>query len=136
MSVPRAGAKPQPFPPSDKPSIKFKYYNCHMTVKSYPWGRRLAQPCQSVARRRGHGFDPGEIHIILYKTISQPQGAMWQPMTGPHGTSTPNHKLPSVVCRMVHVTYHLSTCASTTCLPCTLSSCQPVRLPRVCPVSC
>jgi hypothetical protein len=67
---------------------------------------------------------------------------MWQPMTGPRGTSTANQNLPSVTCRVVHVTYQLSASASAmyllmsshaTCHPYSGDTCHPWIGPTVRP---
>jgi hypothetical protein len=94
MFVPRAGAKPRPFPPPHNSLFKHKYYMRHMNFKSHPWARRLARSCQPIARRIGRGFDPGKPLKFYIK-----------PQTNhrvPRGTSTPNHKVPSVKCWFIH----------------------------------
>jgi hypothetical protein len=58
--------------------------------KNHPWGGWLAQPCQSIARWGGRGFDSRAKPQNFTKTNNQPWGATWQPMTGPRGTSTTN----------------------------------------------
>jgi hypothetical protein len=63
---PWAGAKPQPFSPPTYPLIKHKYIFCHKVNKEQQWPGWLARSCQSVARRRGRGFDPGGDHKLLH----------------------------------------------------------------------
>jgi hypothetical protein len=56
--------------------------------------------------------------IKFYTTQeSQPEGATWQPMTGPRGTSPTNQKLPLVKHRMVHVSAMYPTTCLLRCLP-------------------
>jgi hypothetical protein len=71
----------------------------------------LAHPCQSFSRSGGRRFDPRAHHNILHKPTNQSPGAMWQPLTGPCGTLTTNHKLTRVNCRLAHVPkpyYHVN----------------------------
>jgi hypothetical protein len=119
-----AGARPQPFPPSTTLLKKLKYIVCCIAIKHHQWSRRLARFFQSVARRRfgvrlrtrPHNFTQPE---------SQPQGAMWQPMTGPHGTSPTNKTLPLVEHRMVHVSATYPATCHRTCLVNLLTSSMP-----------
>jgi hypothetical protein len=57
---PWVGAKPQPFSQSIEQWIKFKYIHSHIVNKNHPWGGQLAQPCKSIAREIGWGFDSHE----------------------------------------------------------------------------
>jgi hypothetical protein len=70
---------------------------------------RLARSCQSVSRMGGRGFDPVQAQNF-YKTNNQPQGAMWQPMTGPRGTSTTNQNMPTCRSLIGPRACHLSNC--------------------------
>jgi hypothetical protein len=131
VNRPRDGAKPQPFPPPNKHLTKLKYKFFHMTIKSHQWGGRLARSYQSVAwkrsgvrlRWRPHNFTQPE---------TQPQGATWQPMTGPRGTSPTNQTLPLIEHQLVHVSTTYPATYRRTCPVSLLTSSMPRHLvPRV-----
>jgi hypothetical protein len=74
------------------------------------------------------------VETIKFYTMpeSQPEGATWQPMTGPRGTSPTNQTLLLVEHRMVHVSATYPATCHRTCPVSLLTSsmpCQPV--PRV-----
>jgi hypothetical protein len=94
---PWAGAKPQPFPPPNKTLNQIKYNIFAIYILRTPVERVVSPvlPVRSPEEEVG-GSTPVETHKILHNPTSQPQGATWQPMTGPRGTSTTNQKLPSV----------------------------------------
>jgi hypothetical protein len=65
------------------------------------------------------GFDSGRVHKILHNPTNQPKGAMWKPMTMPHGTfplveyDTTCQALDGP--RIYHVPCHLSPSHHCTC---------------------
>jgi hypothetical protein len=65
--------------------------------------------------------------IKFYTTPeSQLEGAMWQPMTGPCGTSPTNQTLPLIEHQMVHVSAtYLATCLPVSLLTSSCATCHP-----------
>jgi hypothetical protein len=101
--APRAGAKSRPFFPPVKTTTKHKRNMRRIVYKNHRRGGWLAQPCQSFAQSGGRWFDPCAHHNILHIPTNQSPGATWQPLTGPRGTLTTNHKLTRVNCRLAHM---------------------------------
>jgi hypothetical protein len=114
------------------------------------WAVSLVLPIHSPEERSG--VRPRWRPYNFIQTTSQPQGATWQPMTGPRGTSTTNRR--NAKCRMLtrphisHVPYHLSpylpshpadvipaTSVCATCHPYSGDTCHPLTGPTV-PVVC
>jgi hypothetical protein len=123
-----------------------------MINKKHQWSGRLARSCQFVARRRLGVRLQWRPHI-LHKPTSQPMGATWQPMTGPHCTmlftrtdATCQQLTGPLVCQVVnsvlprHPCQHATvsaTSAYATCHPYSGDMCHPLigPVPVVCHIT-
>jgi hypothetical protein len=120
-----------------------------MYNKNHPWGGRLAQSCQSTARREVAGSTPVQNHIILHKTYEPTTGchvaahdwATWHINNQPKYAKCQSQDAPRVCHASTsvlphHLPSHLLTSSCATCHPYSGDTCHPWIGPAVCPYMC